>query len=242
LGRLGYPPRRIKILATDTLGVRGRFCTPRASLSDIGDMTDATCPTRPTRWANMTDAAAELGVSTRTVQRHVAKGKLQGRTVDGRTLVAMPSDATPGTVGAVVAGVQQQVETTDRLATSLLVVAEQNVQLTVARAERAERSVASLRRIAVAACVLGVAGVAWAVATGRQASDTQARMDATQAVLTQQAQALAAATRDRQVSQDDVAVARAERDALVVELTSLRSLLSDTLSGPDDCLVASSTP
>jgi hypothetical protein len=205
-------------------------------------MTDTTCPTRPTRWANLTDAAAELGVSTRTIQRRISSGAMTARNLDGRTLVAMPSDATPGTVGAVVAGVQQQVETTDRLATSLLVVAEQNVQLMVARAERAERSVASLRRIAVAACVLGVAGAVWAVATGRHASDTSARMDATQGVLTQQAQALAAATRERQLSQDAAAAAVAERDALVVELTSLRSLLSDTVSGPDDCLVASTTP
>jgi hypothetical protein len=205
-------------------------------------MTDITCPTRPTRWANLTDAAAELGVSTRTIQRRISSGAMTGRNIDGRTLVAMPSDATPGTVGAVVAGVQQQVETTDRLATSMLMVAEQNVQLMVARAERAERSVASLRRIAVAACVLGVAGAVWAVATGRHASDTSARMDATQGVLTQQAQALAAATRERQLSQDAAAAAVAERDALVVELTSLRSLLSDTVSGPDDCLVASTTP
>lgn len=185
----------------------------------------------------MTDAAAELGVSTRTVQRRIRSGDMTGRTVDGRTLVAMPDDTRPGTVGAVMAGVQQQVETTDRLATGLLAVAERNLQLVAARADRAERSVTSLRRVAVAACVLAVAGVAWTVATLGQVSDTRALLDAAQGVLTQQGQQLATATRDRQVSQETAAAALAERDALVADLVALRSMLSDTVSQVDDCPV-----
>lgn len=185
----------------------------------------------------MTDAAAELGVSTRTLQRRIRSGTMTARTVDGRTLVAMPDVASPGTVGAVVAGMQQQVETTDRLATGLLAVAERNLQLVAARADQAERSVATLRRVAVAACVLAVAGGVWTVATSRQASDTRALLDAAQVVLTQQGQQLATATRDRQLSQETAAAALAERDALVAELVALRSTMSDTVSPVDDCPV-----
>lgn len=200
-------------------------------------MTPDTCPTRPTRWSTLTDAAAELGVSTRTVQRRIRSGDMTARTVDGRTLVAMSDIPEPGTVGAVVAGMQQQVETTDRLATGLLAVAERNLQLVAARADLAERSVATMRRVAVAACVLAVAGVAWTVATSRQVSDTRALLDAAQGVLTQQGQQLATATRDRQLSQETAAAALAERDALVAELVALRSTMSDTMSQVDDCPV-----
>lgn len=202
-------------------------------------MTPDTCPTR---WSTLTDAAAELGVSTRTLQRRIRSGTLTARSVDGRTLVAMPDVAAPGTVGAVMLGVQQQVETTDRLATGLLAVAERNLQLVAARADQAERSVVILRRIAVAACVAGVAAGVWAVATTRQVSDTRALLDDVRGVLTQQGQQLADATRDRQVSQETAAAALAERDALVAELFALRASMSDTVSQVDDCLVATSTP
>ena len=200
-------------------------------------MNPDTCPTRPTRWSTLSDAAAELGVSTRTVHRRIRSGAMTGRLVDGRTLVAMPDDVTPGTVGAVMAGVQQQVETTDRLATGLLAVAERNLQFMATRAERAERSVASLRRVAVAACVLGVAGIAWAVATARQASDTLTALDATRTALAQQGQHVADATRLRHLSEEAAAAAIAERDALVADLVALRSTMSDTMSPVDDCPV-----
>jgi hypothetical protein len=201
--------------------------------------------TRPTRWSPIADAAVELGVSTRTVQRHIEKGKLRAQSVDGRTLVAMPDDATPGTVGAVVAGMQQQVETTDRMSTALLAVAERNIELVVARAERAER-VARVRGVAavvgslvaVAAALVAAAGVAWAVATTRQASDTASRLDAARAELAQQGQELATATRDRQLSIDAAAAARDERDRLVDELVALRACLSDNV----DTVVAATTP
>jgi membrane-bound lytic murein transglycosylase MltF len=194
--------------------------------------------TRPTRWSPIADAAVELGVSTRTVQRHIEKGKLRARTVDGRTLVAMPDDATPGTVGAVVAGLQQQVETTDRMSSALLVVAERNIELMVARADRAERTARVRGVVAVAASVVAAAGLAWAVATTRQASDTLTRLDAARAELAQQEQELATATRDRQLSIDAAAAARTERDLLVEELVALRACLSDNA----DTVVAATGP
>lgn len=201
--------------------------------------------TRPTRWSSLTDAAAELGVSTRTVQRRIRAGTMTGRTIDGRTLVAMPSDATPGTVGAVVAGLQQQVETTDRMSTALLVVAERNIELMVARADRAERTARVRAVVAVAASLVAAAGLAWAVATTRQVSDTLTRLDAARAELDQQGQELATATRDRQLSLDAAAAARAERDLLVgerdllvEELVALRACLSDN----GDTVVAATAP
>lgn len=42
-----------------------------------------------TRWMSMADAASELQISTRTLQRRIQAGELQTRTDAGRRLVAV---------------------------------------------------------------------------------------------------------------------------------------------------------
>lgn len=209
----------------------------------------------PADWLTIDAAAARLGCSTRTLQRRIAAGEVRAqRREDGRTLVEVEAaPAGPAPVAAeLVERLEKQAEDTNRIAALAALAAEQTSlafrrQLdTVETALSDARATATSwrRAAAAAACVTVVAAVAVGylvgevATTARQASDTQARLDAAEVErkALQAAQAalrgdLAAATALRQASD-------AEADRLAAEVKRLQGLVGP-VSDVSDVVVAS---
>jgi hypothetical protein len=124
------------------------------------------------RWLGLTEAAAALGVSVRTVQRRVKTGELEHQDMPGgRVSVAVRTDATDGGQAAdELVHLRTQVDTTNRMTAALVAMAEREGKVLADRVRQTEAALVTTRRhrtvawtaAAVFAVVAGVtAGVSW---------------------------------------------------------------------------------
>jgi len=132
------------------------------------DMTD-TESAGTVRWLGLTEAAAAMGVSVRTVQRRVKAGDLEHQVMPGgRVTVAVRTDATgDGPAAAEVTHLRHQVDTTNRMTAALVAMAEREQRVLADRVGQAEAAVKAARRRGVLAWTLtGVMGVMAGVTAG----------------------------------------------------------------------------
>jgi excisionase family DNA binding protein len=184
----------------------------------------------PTAWTTIDEAAARMGVSTRTLQRRIQSGALRSqRRDDGRTLVEVEACPTPVVAPELVERLERQAEDTNRVAALAAVSAEQTalayrdrLQATEASLNDARSSARSWRVLAAAALCVSLAAVVAAgylggerAATGRQMSDMVERLAVAERATIGLQSALEGATGARQASDD-----RAE--ALLAEVVELR--------------------
>jgi excisionase family DNA binding protein len=195
-------------------------------------------------WLTIDEAAARLGVSTRTLQRRVHAGTMRAqRREDGRTLVEVEASACPTPVvpGELVERLERQAEDTNRVAALAAVAAEQTALSYRERLQTVEVALSDARAAAgswrkLAACALSVSlsavvGVGYLAgergATARQVSDMSARLDEAAEASNGLREALAAATAARQASDSEAAARLAEAALLRAEVDRLRRV-SDT--------------
>ena len=192
----------------------------------------------PTEWRTIDEAAALLGVSTRTLQRRVAAGAIRSqRRDDGRTLVEVeqPRQATMDT--AVVEQLQRQSEDANRIAALAAVASEQTalafrqrlatveLALSDARADGRRWRVACAAAASVMVAAVVGTGFLWGqrAATERQLSDMARRLDSAEDARMSLADDLAAGTRARQASDAEAVHLRDQ----VAALQSLGFAVSD---------------
>lgn len=176
-------------------------------MSDMSDMTEL---------MTMEEAAATLGRSVRTIQRHLASGVLRGETRDGRTMVHVERPA-----AASVAAIQRQADDTGRVAALAAVTGERAALAYQERAAELERRVGEERRALAGWRVAALAAGAVAVATGVALSwawgdraatrdtlaDTRARLEAAEVARGRLELAMVEVTRRDIVAQLDAQLA-----------------------------------
>ena len=129
-------------------------------------------------WLTLSDAAAQLSVSTRTIERRIAAGALRSRyTETGRVMVGIEPTVRPATAQAV-AAVMATAEGSRQaaIALSALHAAYEAARSAVeARASAAERNALWWRMACLTAClptVIAVAALSWTYAGAGRASYT----------------------------------------------------------------------
>lgn len=206
--------------------------------------------TTPAEWLTIDEAAVRLGCSTRTLQRRVADGKVAAqRREDGRTLVEVKAPRpSPGVADEIVEQLQRQADDTNRVAALAAIASEQTalafrdrlatveVALSDARTDgrRWRVAFAVAASVTLSAVVTAAYMVGQGAATGRQLSDTAARLQASEDGARGLAGDLAAMTEARRLSDAEAARLRDQVEALQTML----------LVGTDDCptTVAAATP
>jgi excisionase family DNA binding protein len=198
-----------------------------------------------TDWTTIDEAAARLGVSTRTLQRRIQSGALRSqRREDGRTLVELEAALCPTPVVApeLVERLERQAEDTNRVAALAAVTAEQTALAYRDRLQTVEASLADARSSArswrglaftcvfVSLSAIVAAGylVGERAATARQASDMAASLAVAEDAARGLQTALEGATAARQASDTQVAVLLAE----VADLRERERQASDTWRVP----------
>jgi excisionase family DNA binding protein len=194
-----------------------------------------------TAWTTIDEAAARLGVSTRTLQRRIQSGALRSqRREDGRTLVEVDACPTPVVAPELVERLERQAEDTNRVAALAAVTAEQTalayrdrLQTVEASLQDARSSARSWRVLAVAALSVSLSAVVVAgylggerAATGRQVSDMAERLAAAERAADGLQTALRGATEARQASDD-------RSDALLAEVDHLRDQVDELRRASD---------
>lgn len=153
-----------------------------------------------TRWMSMAEAASELQISTRTLQRRIQAGELQTRTDAGRRLVAVDvadnRDNVADTVADTVADMADTstIQTAQHQAAALTIMADRVSSMANARLDELHQDVQAARRSARAGWTLAAAGFAvaalvglWSVRAVGDANARQAAADAARTILAAQA-------------------------------------------------------
>ena len=133
-------------------------------------------------WLTLSDAAAQLSVSTRTIERRIAAGALRSRyTETGRVMVGIEPTDRPAQAQAVAAvmataeGSRQAALALSDALPALHAAYEAARSAVEARATAAERNAAGWRVACLTVCasLVAVSGLAvWGITTGRQPSHT----------------------------------------------------------------------
>ena len=168
-----------------------------------------------TRWMSMADAASELKISTRTLQRRIQAGELQTKTDAGRGLVAVElshnRDNVADTMADTVADMADTNASTMQTA-ALAVMADRVTSMATARLDELHQDVQHARRSARAGWSLAAAGFAlaalvglWSVRAVGDANARQAAADAARSILAAQADTERARVSELQTRLADVA-------------------------------------
>jgi excisionase family DNA binding protein len=205
-------------------------------------MSPTDAPALSDTWMTVSEAAALLGCSTRTVERRVARGELRRQERDGRVLVAVP-DTLRRPADRMVEAVQEDAAQMRQLSAAVAQATEQagivlreavveakaQAAAAVARALEAEQAARQARRVSVAlACaVVGAVSVTvsvW-VAVGQEAA--RSREEARQMSVTlSEAREQEVASRARAtVLEERLDKALAERDGLGADILELEHRL-----------------
>lgn len=133
-------------------------------------------------WLTLSDAAAQLSVSTRTIERRIAAGALRSRyTETGRVMVGIEQTDRPAQAQAVAAvmataeGSRQAAIALSDALPALHAAYEAARSAVEARATAAERNAAGWRVACLSVCasLVAVSGLAvWGITTSRQLSHT----------------------------------------------------------------------
>lgn len=136
-----------------------------------------------TEWMTLTDAASQLGVSVRTVQRRIAAGELDTTTDNGRRLVAIVTPDNGATRRDTGGGHDDAtVERSMQLAAAVSASADRVRVLAERRADELRADLTRTRRWAwsgwASAAVVGVAASVGAVVVTDQLATAEAQRDA----------------------------------------------------------------
>jgi hypothetical protein len=149
-----------------------------------------------TRWMSMADAANELKISTRTLQRRIQAGRLQTMTDAGRRLVAVDvadnrdnvADNVADTVADMADTAASTIQTAQGQAAALTIMADRVTSMANTRLDELHQDVQAARRSARAGWTLAAAGFAVAALAGlwsvRAVGDANARQAAADAART----------------------------------------------------------
>jgi hypothetical protein len=172
----------------------------------------APAPATSDTWLTITDAAAILGCSTRTIARRLAAGELRRQERDGRVLVAIPESlrrpadrmveavqADAAHMRELSAAVTQATEQAGLVLREAVTQARQAADAAIHRAERAETRGRHAWRVAALLGAVAVVGVTATVSVSLEAA--RLRQDSRQMTATLSA------------AQDRAAAAEAQRDA-----------------------------
>lgn len=149
-------------------------------------MSTTAAPALSDTWMSITDAAAVLGCSTRTVNRRMARGELRRLEQDGKVLVAIPEELRRP-ADRMVEAVQEDAAQMRQLSAAVAQATEQaalvlreavaqakaDAVAALSRADLAEARVRQSRRLSAALACAAVAGVSAAVSAWVILSDTQ---------------------------------------------------------------------
>lgn len=173
-----------------------------------------------TRWMSMADAASELQISTRTLQRRIQAGELQTKTDAGRRLVAVDvadnrdnvADTMADNVADMADTAAITMQTAQGQAAALTVMADRVSSMATARLDELHQDVQAARRSARAGWTLAAAGFAvaalvglWSVRAVGDANARQAAADAARTILADQAETERARVSELQNRLADVA-------------------------------------
>lgn len=137
-------------------------------------------------WMSITDAAAVLGCSTRTVNRRMARGELRRLEQDGKVLVAIPEELRrpadrmveavqedAAQMRQLSAAVAQATEQAGLVLREAITQAKADAAAALSRADLAEARVRQSRRLSAALACAAVAGVSAAVSAWVILTDTR---------------------------------------------------------------------
>lgn len=147
-----------------------------------------------TRWVPMTEAAAAMGISIRTLQRRIKAGEIRTMAAGRGLLVAVTDIATDGGQSGELIRLIKHAETTERISMAAMAVLERERTELLADLARQRRSGRAARWTAVAAAAAAAGGLSFAVATARHRDYLADRLDASAVEITEIRAALNAET------------------------------------------------
>lgn len=198
-------------------------------------MSTTATPALSDTWMSITDAAAVLGCSTRTVNRRMARGELRRLEQDGKVLVAIPEELRrpadrmveavqedAAQMRQLSAAVAQATEQAALVLREAVAQAKSDAAAALSRADLAEARVQRSRRLSAALACAAVAGVSAAVSAWVILADTQEEARQMSVTLSEaRDQALGAQVRAT-VLEEQLQSARAERDSLGADILELQ--------------------
>lgn len=198
-------------------------------------MSTTAAPALSDTWMSITDAAAVLGCSTRTVNRRMARGELRRLEQDGKVLVAIPEELRrpadrmveavqedAAQMRQLSAAVAQATEQAALVLREAVAQAKSDAAAALSRADLAEARVQRSRRLSAALACAAVAGVSAAVSAWVILADTQEEARQMSVTLSEaRDQALGAQVRAT-VLEEQLQSARAERDSLGADILELQ--------------------
>lgn len=185
-------------------------------------------------WMSITDAAAVLGCSTRTVNRRMARGELRRLEQDGKVLVAIPEELRrpadrmveavqedAAQMRQLSAAVAQATEQAGLVLREAITQAKADAAAALSRADLAEARVRQSRRLSAALACAAVAGVSAAVSAWVILTDTREEARQMSATLSEaREQALGSQVRAT-VLEEQLERTLAERDGLGATILDL---------------------
>lgn len=186
-------------------------------------------------WMSITDAAAVLECSTRTVNRRMARGELRRLERDGKVLVAIPEElrrpadrmveavqADAAQMRQLSAAVTQATEQAGIVLREALAQAKADATAALLRADHAEVRVQRSRRLSAALACAAVAGVSAAVSAWVVLQDTVQDARQMSATLSEARDTALSAQVRATVLEEQLERVRAERDGLGGDILELQ--------------------